>query len=140
MPITAEKLLELLNHDLELEYSAAIQYINHAAVMTGAAYGDIIKELKIHANEEIQHAMILADQIDYLGGSPTVKVGEIHTSKGNDEMLHQDLDGEEDAIKRYKIRVEQAEELKEFALAQQLRTILATEQEHAMDLKQALGM
>ncbi|MHC4344555.1 MAG: ferritin-like domain-containing protein [Planctomycetota bacterium] len=122
-----------------MEYSAAIQYINHAAVMTGAAYGDIIKELRIHANEEIQHAMTLADQIDYLGGSPSVNVGKILTSDDNVEMLEQDLDGEEDAIKRYKIRVEQAEQLKEFALAQQLRTILAMEQEHAMDLKQALG-
>jgi bacterioferritin len=54
-------------------------------------------------------------------------------------MLEQDLAGEEDAIKRYKMRVEQAEQLKEYALAQQLRTILATEQEHAMDLQQALG-
>jgi bacterioferritin len=140
MTITNEKLIELLNHDLELEYSAAIQYINHSAVMTGAAYGDIIKELKIHANEEIQHAMILADQIDFLGGEPTVNVGEIKTSKDNQVMLKQDLEGEEDAIMRYKVRIEQAEDLKEFALAQQLRNILATEQEHAMDLKQALGI
>lgn len=139
MAITIEKLIELLNRDLELEYSAAIQYINHAAVMTGAEFGDIIKELKIHANEEIQHAMILADQIDYLGSSPSVNVGTIMTSNDNKEMLQQDLDGEEDAINRYKIRIEQAESLKEYALAQQLRTILATEQEHAMDLKQALG-
>jgi bacterioferritin len=139
MATTQKKLIELLNKDLELEYSAAIQYINHAAVMTGAAYGDIIKELKIHANEEIGHAMILADQIDYLEGSPSVKVGPVHVSKDNEQMLKQDLDGEEDAIRRYKVRVEQAEQLKEFALAQQLRTILAVEQEHAMDLKQALG-
>lgn len=83
--------------------------------------------------------MILADQINYLGGSPSVKVGKILTSKDNIEMLKQDLAGEEDAIKRYKMRVEQAEQLKEFALAQQLRNILATEQEHAMDLIQALG-
>ena len=87
MAITLEKLIELLNMDLELEYSAAIQYINHSAVMTGAAYGDIIKELKIHANEEVQHAMILADQIDYLGGLPSVNVGKILTSKDNDKML-----------------------------------------------------
>jgi len=139
MAITVKELVKLLNHDLELEYSAAIQYINHSAVMTGASYGDIIKELKIHANEEIQHAMILADQIDFLGGEPTVIVGEIKTSKNNDEMLSQDLDGEQDAIKRYKLRIEQAEELKEYALAQQLRGILAIEQEHAMDLMQALG-
>jgi bacterioferritin len=139
MAVTMEKLTDLLNMDLELEYSAAIQYINHAAVMTGAAYGDIIKELKIHANEEIQHAMILADQIDYLGGCPSVGVGKILTSEDNNQMLQQDLDGEEDAIKRYKLRIEQSEQLKEFALAQQLRNILATEQEHAMDLRQALG-
>ncbi len=138
-PVTIERLIELLNIDLELEYSAAIQYINHSAVMTGAAYGDIIKELKIHANEEIGHAMILSGQIDYLGGSPTVEVGPIHVSKDNDEMLEQDMEGEDDAIKRYKMRIEQAEQIKEFALAQQLRNILAVEQEHAMDLKQALG-
>lgn len=139
MAIEKEKLIELLNNDLKLEYSAAIQYINHSAVMTGAVFGDIIKELKIHANEEIGHAMVLADQIDFLGGQPTVDVGNIKTGKDNIMMLKQDLEGEEDAIERYKVRVEQAEELKEFALAHQLRAILAVEQEHAMDLKQALG-
>lgn len=138
-PISIEHLIQLLNLDLELEYSAAIQYINHSSVMTGAAYGDIIKELKIHANQEIQHAMILSDQIDYLGGSPGIGVGTVHTSSDNDLMLQQDLDGEEDAIRRYKSRIEQSEQLKEYALAQQLRGILATEQEHAMDLVQALG-
>ena len=139
MAITKEKLIELLNVDLSLEYSAGIQYIQHAAVMTGAQYGDIIKELKIHANEEFGHAMVLADQIDYLGGVPTVGVGQIHVSEENVTMLEQDLGGENDAINRYKVRVDQAEELKEIALAQQLRLILAVEQEHAMDLMQALG-
>jgi bacterioferritin len=139
MSITKEKIVELLNMDLSLEYSAAIQYIQHAAVMTGAQFGDIIKELKIHANEEVAHAIILADQIDFLGGTPTVDVEKIKISEDNIKMLEQDLEGEEDAIRRYKVRIEQAEELKEFALAQQLRNILAVEQEHAMDLYQALG-
>jgi bacterioferritin len=96
MAITIDQLVKLLNHDLELEYSAAIQYINHSAVMTGAAYGDIIKELKIHTNQEIQHAMILADQIDFLEEKPSVMVGEIRTSQDNQEMLRQDLEGEQD--------------------------------------------
>lgn len=139
MPISIKKLIDLLNLDLELEYSAAIQYINHAAVMSGAEYGDIIKELKVHANEEIGHAMVLADQIDFLGGEPSVKVGEIKVDAENKAMLKQDLDGEEGAIVRYKKRIEQAEDLKEYALAGSLRNILAMEQEHAMDLKQALG-
>ena len=139
MEVTKEQIIDLLNKDLSLEYSAAIQYIQHAAVMTGAQFGDIIKELKVHANEEIQHALTLADQIDFLGGVPTIDVGKIHTSPDNVKMLEQDLAGEEDAIERYKERIDQAERLKEFALAQQLRNILAMEQEHAMDLQQALG-
>jgi bacterioferritin len=139
MSIDLASIVQLLNKDLELEYAAAIQYINHAAVMSGAENGDLIKELKIHANEEIQHAMMLADQIDYFEGVPSVVVGEIHVSNDNREMMRQDLVGEESAIRRYKQRIDQAEQLKEFALSQQLRTILAMEQEHAMDLKQALG-
>ena len=83
--------------------------------------------------------MILSDQIGYLGGVPTVDVGDIHTASENVRMLEQDLEGEENAIERYKTRIEQAEDIKEYALAQQLRNILATEQEHAMDLTQALG-
>lgn len=139
MAVSIEKLIELLNRDLELEYSAGIQYIQHAAVITGAQYGDVIKELKIHSTEEFGHAQVLADQIDFLGGVPTVDVGKILTSLDNVQMLEHDLEGELDAISRYKTRVDQAEELKEFALAQQLRTILAMEQEHAMDLTTALG-
>ena len=73
MAITLEKLIELLNKDLELEYSAAIQYINHSAVMSGAAYGDIIKELKIHANEEIQHAMTLPTRLIILAARPALR-------------------------------------------------------------------
>ena len=118
MAVSMEKLIELLNIDLELEYSAGIQYINHAAVMTGAMYGDVIKELKIHATQEFGHAMILAEQIDYLAAEPTVNIGRILTSKDNQQMLQQDLDGELDAIKRYKARIAQVEELKEFAEAE----------------------
>jgi len=139
MAVTMQRLLEMLNKDLQLEYAAGIQYVQHAAVMSGAQYGDIIKELKLHATQEFEHAMTLSDQIDFLGGVPTVEVGTIRTSQGNVEMLEQDLAGEEDAIARYKIRIDQAEELKEIALAQHLRNILSVEQEHAMDLVQALG-
>lgn len=139
MAIDKQKLIELLNKDLGLEYTAMVQYVQHSGVMTGAAYGDIIKELKIHANEELQHALMLADQIDFLDGIPTVEMPPAKVSADNQKMLEQDLEGEEDAISRYKARISQAEELQELALAQKLREILAVEQEHAMDLKQALG-
>jgi bacterioferritin len=134
-----KELVKLLNGDLAWEYTAIVQYVQHSGVMKGAEYGDIIKEIRIHAQEELQHSLILVDQIDYLGGVPTAEVFEAAVSEDNKEMLRQDLAGEEDAIRRYKERIGQAEELKELALAQKLREILSMEQEHAMDLKNALG-
>jgi bacterioferritin len=117
MATDLNELIELLNKDLGLEYTAIIQYVQHSGVLTGAEYGDIIKEIKIHANEELQHALILAEQIDYLGGFPTANTPPASTSKDNREMLTQDLEGEEDAIARYKQRIMQAEALMELALA-----------------------
>ncbi|HID24118.1 MAG TPA: ferritin-like domain-containing protein, partial [Planctomycetaceae bacterium] len=61
------------------------------------------------------------------------------SSGDNNTMLQQDLEGENEAIRRYVERIQEAEELNLFHLAQQLRQILATEQEHAMDLEEALG-
>lgn len=139
MSITKEELIKFLNIDLSKEYTAIVQYTQHAGVLTGAAYGDIKKELAVHANEELQHALTLADQIDYLGGVPIVDVVPAKISQDNIKMLEQDLEGENDAIARYIQRIEQAEELKLLALAQKLREILIVEQEHAMDLEQALG-
>ena len=139
MAIKLDELIELLNKDLALEYTGMVQYVQHSGVLTGAEYGDIIKEIKIHANEELQHAIILAEQIDYLGAFLTVHTPPAAMSEDNREMLQQDLAGEEDAIDRYKQRIVQAEELMELALAQKLREILSVEQEHAMDLRNALG-
>lgn len=137
--ITKEKLIELLNKDLALEYTACVQYTQHQGVLKGAMYQNIQKELVIHAQEELAHATTLAAQIDYLAGFPTVDIPAPKTSKENETMLKQDLAGENDAIARYIVRIKQAEELNLYHLAQQLRNILAVEQEHAMDLEQALG-
>ena len=135
---TKEELIDLLNKDLTKEYAAAVQYIQHAALITGAKYQSIQKELIIHANEEIGHAIVLAEQIAYLGGTPTVDVDERHISGDSKEMLKQDLAGEQDAVRRYRERVKQANELGEYGLAQALIGILVMEEEHERDLQAAL--
>ena len=134
MAITMKKMLELLNKDLEWEYAAAIQYVQHAAVMTGAQYESIIKELVIHSNEEMSHALSLSEQIDFYGGVPTVKVEQINFAKDTLSMLKDDLAGEDDAVRRYKERISQAEEMKEYGLRRILEDILITEEEHKRDL------
>lgn len=139
MKITLEDLLAALNKDLEWEFAAAIQYTQHAAVITGAQYESIQKELLIHAQEEMQHAVLISEQIDYLGGTPTVEVERREVSADSREMLRQDLRGEQHAIDSYRERIAQAEALREYGLRRVLEDILIQEEEHKRDLLTALG-
>jgi bacterioferritin len=137
--ITKEQLIANLNGDLAWEYAALVQYVQHAAVITGAEYESIVQELIVHANEEMQHAISLSDQIDFLGGVPAVDVQKIETSDDSTVMLEQDLAGEFNAIARYKERIAQAEALREYGLRRALEDILIIEEEHARDLMTVLG-
>ena len=127
-------LIKDLNGDLAREYGAAIQYVQHAACISGAQYESIQKELLVHANEEIAHAVLLSDQISSLGGVPTVEVGDREVAADSLKMLKQDLAGEEDAIRRYKTRIAQVEQLQEYGLRRILEDILIQEEEHRRDL------
>ncbi len=137
--ITRERLIELLNEDLAREYQAIIAYVVYSQVIKGAAYMNIAAELETHAGEELQHALTIAKQIDYLGGAPTVTPKAVKTSSKTEEMLRFDLDNENDTVRNYRERVLQCESLGEFAIAEQIREILIDEQEHQIDLATALG-
>ena len=99
----------------------------------------IAGELERHARQELDHALTIAKQIDYLGGMPTVTPKPVKTSAQAEEMLRFDLDNENETIRNYRERVRQCEALSEYALAEQIRTILVNEQEHQIDLATALG-
>jgi bacterioferritin len=135
-----KELIDALNEDLSREYQAIIAYTVYSNVLSGAQYMSIADELKLHAAEELQHAMIIADQIDYLGGMPTATPKPVKLSKKPEDMLRFDLDNETDTIRNYRERVKQAEALGHYALAEQLRKIISQEQEHQHDLATALGI
>lgn len=138
--MTKEQMITSLNDDLSDEYASAIQYINHAALITGARFGSIQKELLVHATEEMQHARTLADQIAFLGGKPGTSVDTVLTSDDPEEMLRQDLKGEQGAVSRYKSRIRESMDMGEFGLARVLQDILVMEEEHVKDLENALGL
>ena len=137
--ISRDMLIELLNGDLAREYQAIIAYVNYSQVLKGAAYMSIAKELEKHASEELQHALMIAKQIDYLGGMPTVKAEPVKTSEKAEQMLRFDLDNENATVRNYRERVKQCEALGEYAMAEEIREILRQEQEHQIDLATALG-
>jgi bacterioferritin len=137
--ISRDRLAELLNEDLAREYQAIIAYVVYSQVLTGAEYMDIAAQLEVHAKQELDHALTLSRQIDYLGKIPAVIPKPVRTSKNARDMLRYDLDNENETIRNYRDRIPQCEALGEYAMAEQIREILVQEQDHQIDLATALG-
>src|SRR5712675_3199277 len=138
--VSREYLAELLNEDLAREYQAIIGYVVYSQVLSGAQYMEIAAQLEIHAKQELDHALILSRQIDYLGKMPAVTPKPVRTSENAEEMLRFDLENENETIRNYRERVRQCEALGEYAMAEQIRQILVNEQDHQIDLATALGI
>jgi bacterioferritin len=134
------ELIKLLNEDLAREYQAIIAYVVYSQVLKGAEYMNIAGELEKHAAEELSHALILSNQIDYLGGMPVVHPKPVKTSDKAKEMLQFDLDNETETIRNYRERIKQCEELEEYAISEHIREILLDEQDHQIALATALGV
>jgi bacterioferritin len=128
-----------LNEDLSREYQAIIAYVVYSQVLKGAEYMSIAEQLQLHAKQELDHALIISRQIDYLGQMPTVQPKPVRTSEDPKQMLRFDLENENETIRNYRERVRQCEALGEYALAEQIRGILVEEQDHQIDLATALG-
>lgn len=138
--LTRKRLAELLNEDLSREYQAIIGYVVYSQVLKGAEYMNIADQLQIHAKQELDHALIISRQIDYLGEMPTVTPKPVKTSEKATDMLRFDLENETETIRNYRERVRQCEALGEFAMAEQIRQILVNEQDHQIDLATSLGV
>ncbi len=137
--LTREALAERLNEDLSREYQAIIAYVVYSQAIKGAEFMSIAEELERHAAEELQHAITIAKQIDYLGAMPTATALPVKLSDDPIVMLRADLDNENATVKHYRQRVKECEALGEFAIAEEIREILKQEQEHQIDLATALG-
>jgi bacterioferritin len=137
--VTRDDLLKGLQEDLSREYQAIIAYVVYSQALKGAQYMSIAKELEAHAGEELQHALTIAKQIDYLGGMPNANVLPVKLSEDAETMLRADLQNENDTVRAYRERVRQCDALGEFAMSEQIREILIQEQEHQIDLATALG-
>jgi bacterioferritin len=138
--ITREQMVALLNEDLAREYQAVIAYTVYSQALKGAKYTDVARELEKHAGEELEHAIKIAKQVDYFGGMPTGTPKPVKLSEDPETMLRADLENERETVAQYRQRIQQAEALGEFALSEVLREIIVQEQDHEIDLCDALGI
>lgn len=137
--ISRKELIALLNEDLAREYQAIISYVIYSQVLKGPQYMNIADQLETHAKQELDHAITVARQIDYLGGMPTGTPKPVKVTEKAEEMLRTDLTQEVETVRNYRDRVRQCEALGEYAMAENIREILIQEQDHQIDLATALG-
>ena len=140
MSFTLQDLINELNIDLTKEYQAMIQYIQHAACLTGPAMLNVAEELRKHADDEHDHAVMISDHINYLGGVPVAVSDVTLTSHDSTQMLTYDIQSEQTAITRYTERVSQAMGLGEFGTMELIQGILEDEQGHENDLMVVLNV
>ena len=137
--VDRNQLTQLMNEDLASEYRSIVQYNQHVATLKGLEVQSLLAELKQHLGQELSHAMVLAEQIDFLGGVPTVEVPAIPSVTETQGALQLDLDLEEQQLERYRQRIEQAQDLGLPDVGEALRPLLEQTQEHVRDLRTALG-
>ena len=127
-----------MNEDLGTEYRSIVQYTQHVAALKGLEVQSLLTELRQHLTQELNHAIILAEQIDFLGGVPTVDVPAVPSETDTQRALELDLELEERQLRRYRERIEQAQQLSLPDVAEALRPLLEQTQEHVRDLRSAL--
>ena len=123
-------LVDMLNEALSGELQAIIQYMWQHIVLVGkdsAAVSPIFKKIAI---EEMKHAEMIAERLNYLGGDPTTKPSPIKVGHGLEEMLRQDATDEENTISFYKEIIAKADESKDYVTKLLFANILTDEENH----------
>lgn len=144
LDIDVKKLIEMLNAALSEEWLAYYQYWIGARMMEGPMRSEIEPELLLHADQELNHAVIVVDRIIQLGGTPVLnpkdwlKLARCGYDAPEDPyievILEQNLNGERCAIQRYK-EIADFTNGKDHTTHQIATTILNEELEHEHDIE-----
>ena len=134
-----ERFIEKLNEDLASEYRSIVQYVQHISSVKGPKYQQIVAEMRGHVAQELEHAIVLAGQIDFLGGTPVGSVPVVERKESPEAALEQDLELEETQLERYRQRIAEARHLSLPDVAEALSPLLTQTQNHVQDLRGALA-
>jgi len=120
-----DKIVELLNEDLQDEHGAIIQYLNHAY---GMGEGEMACEIEAAARDEMRHLDWLAETIVKLGGKPSLERGTMRMGDNTaTDWMKNDVLLEEGAIDQYKEHIKLIDDPK---IKRLLKRILADEEAH----------
>jgi bacterioferritin len=143
LKLDVPKLVKLLNVALAEEWLAYYQYWIGARLMEGPMRSEIEPEFLKHANEELGHAVLIADRIIQLGETPLIDPKEWFTHAQCKyaapadaylgAILKQNLDSERCAINRYQ-EISDITDGTDYATHAIAVSILKDELEHEKDI------
>ncbi len=138
--------VKILNEALATELVCVLRYKFHAVTARGIHSESVKREFETHAREEEEHADLISERINQLGGRPDFNPAGLLTRsateyvEGEDlrRMIEEDLVAERIAVETYRAMI------RHFAnhdptTRQMLETILAKEEEHANDMHDLLA-
>ncbi len=136
-----ERVISVLNEVLATELVCVLRYKRHYYTATGIQAAPVAQEFLQHANEEQQHADLVAERIVQLNGEPdfspeglaTRAHSQYDASSNLLDMVREDLVAERVAIASYQEIVRWLAN-DDPTTRRVIETILAVEEEHADDL------
>lgn len=141
-----EKVIEVLNEVLATETVCVLRYKNHYFMAKGIHANGVEDEFLEHANDEQQHADMVAKRITELGGTPNLNPeglatrshAQYGTGESLEEMIREDLVAERIAVATYSEIIRWLGN-DDPTTRRMMESLLATEEEHADDMAKLLA-
>ncbi|MBN1533751.1 MAG: bacterioferritin [Spirochaetes bacterium] len=126
-----QKVIEVLNKARAMELQAINQYMNQHYNLDDMDYGELAKNIKLIAIDEMRHAEAFAERIKELGGEPTTEMsGKVEKGQPVEKIYPADSKAEEDAIVAYNGFLEVCREQGDSTTVKLFETVIDEEQVH----------
>ncbi len=120
----------MLNKGIAHELRLSIQFMWQHIIVTGVE-GVVVEGIfRRIAIDEMKHAELLAERLNFLAGVPTATPDSVHFGHSLDEMLKENVQVEEEAIDLYKRTIQLAIKEGDYTTRRLLEKILSNEEEH----------
>jgi bacterioferritin len=133
-----QTLINHLNEDLAGELGAIIQYLTYAAKVSGPYRPQLAQFFLAEVADEQLHAQFLANKIVALGGEPTTQPRPVPEARTNRQMVEAVLTAEQQAVKDYTQRAQEAEAYGDKGLVVQLEDMVRDESNHSEETERLL--
>ena len=126
----SDELLDLMNKAIAREMQVSIQYMWQHIQWVGVKGFTVRDQLKLIAINEMTHAELIADRLNYLGGIPTTKPETINVGDTLKEMIENNSKAEKGAIVLYKQIINKCHDEDDVVTRKLFEQILEDEENH----------